>query len=159
MHGYRRGVELGVSQGRFTCYLCSIMPDMHMTCVDLWAEQPGNEARAGGEDYVGWDHEGNYQRFRDHAETHFPGRVHILRMSTSEAARFIGDGTLDFVFIDADHSYDAALADIKAWTPKVRAGGLIAGHDVNWPTVNRAVLDTGEAGHLADNVWVRFKEC
>lgn len=129
-----------------------------MTCVDLWAPQPGNETKAGGEDYVGWDHEGNYLRFKEHTEAQFSGRVHIKRMSTLEAAKLIEDGSLDFVFIDADHSYEAALADIRAWEPKVRAGGLIAGHDVNWPTVNRAVMETGGGGHLADNVWVRFKE-
>lgn len=131
---------------------------MHMTCVDLWAPQPGNEVKPGGEDYLGWDHEGNYRRFKEHTERHFPGRVSIIRSTTLDAVRFIGDGLLDFVFIDADHSYECALADIKAWTPKVRKGGLIAGHDVNWPTVNKAVMETGGGGHLADNVWVRIKE-
>jgi len=33
------------------------------------------------------------------------------------------------VFIDADHSYDRALEDLRLWTPKVRAGGVVCGHD------------------------------
>lgn len=129
-----------------------------MLAVDLWAEQPGNRAKPGGEDYLGWDHEGNLERFKAHAEKHFPGRVDIMRMSTLQAASLVDDESLDFVFIDADHTYDAAMADIKAWTPKVRDGGMIAGHDVNWPSVHQAVMETGGGGHLSDNVWVRFKQ-
>ena len=41
----------------------------------------------------------------------------------------IADGDLDWVFIDANHNYDYVRADIAAWTPKVRPGGIIAGHD------------------------------
>lgn len=129
-----------------------------MTCVDLWAEQPGNEVKPGGDDYKGWDHEGHYKYFVEHSAKHFPGRIDIHRMSTLEAAPLVKDGSLDFVFIDADHSYDGALADINAWTPKVRKGGMVAGHDLNWPTVFQAVKDTGDAGRFSDNVWVRFKE-
>lgn len=128
-----------------------------MTCVDLWAEQPGNEAKPGGEDYLGWDHTGNYHRFLNHAEKHFHGRVDIHRMTTLAAAELVPDNSLDFVFIDADHSYEATMADIMAWTPKVRKGGLISGHDANWPTVNKAVMETGGAGKWEDNVWLRFK--
>jgi hypothetical protein len=44
------------------------------------------------------------------------------------ASRYI-DGTLDFVFIDADHQYASVRRDIDAWLPKVKPGGIIAGHD------------------------------
>jgi hypothetical protein len=44
------------------------------------------------------------------------------------ASRY-SDGTLDFVFIDADHSGEAVGRDIDAWRPKVRPGGILAGHD------------------------------
>ena len=60
-----------------------------------------------------------------------------------DAAKDILDG-LDFVFIDADHSYDGCHADIEAWASKVRPGGLLCGHDydnVDFPQwgVKRAV--------------------
>jgi len=38
-------------------------------------------------------------------------------------------GTIDFIFIDGDHSYNACKADIAAWTPFVKRGGVIAFHD------------------------------
>jgi hypothetical protein len=41
----------------------------------------------------------------------------------------LGDGTVDFVYIDGAHNYDAIRADINAWLPKVKPGGYIGGHD------------------------------
>ena len=52
-----------------------------------------------------------------------------LRMTSVKAAANFGDGSLDFVFIDAAHDYDSVSADLRAWLPKVRPGGMIAGHD------------------------------
>lgn len=45
----------------------------------------------------------------------------------------------DMVFIDADHSYNAVFADIVAWRPRVISGGILCGHDYQWPDVKRAV--------------------
>ena len=36
---------------------------------------------------------------------------------------------IDFLFIDADHRYESFIADLKAWIPKVKAGGIVCGHD------------------------------
>ena len=59
------------------------------------------------------------------------------------------------MFIDADHTEAAVLSDIEAWTPKVRSEGFVIGHDIDWPSVRRAVEATGEHRRLADNVWIR----
>ena len=56
-------------------------------------------------------------------------------------------GELDFVFIDGEHGYEAAKADVEAWWPKVRSGGLLVGHDYDrhrFPGVCRAVDEFGE---------------
>ena len=155
MQGYRYGAELGVSHGRFTSFLCSIMPDMRMIAVDLWAPQ---ETRCidGAEDYKHWNHDSAHDGFQAHCAKHFPGRVEIKRMRTDEAYKDVPDGSLDFVFIDADHTYEGALSDIRLWTPKVRKDGIVSGHDLNWPTVLKAVKETGSAFIGNDNVWYRF---
>ncbi len=54
--------------------------------------------------------------------------VHILRATTTEAARS-WESPIDLLFIDADHSYHAIVADYAAWLPKVRVGGHLALHD------------------------------
>lgn len=63
-----------------------------------------------------------------------------IRGGSSESARFFDDGSVDFVFIDANHTYDFVKADVLAWLPKIKPGGIIAGHDYNAPhEVERAV--------------------
>ena len=52
-----------------------------------------------------------------------------LRGDSSEMANHFANASVDFVFIDANHSYDSVKRDIIAWQPKVRSGGIIAGHD------------------------------
>ena len=54
-----------------------------------------------------------------------------------QAVKTVDDGTLDFVFIDADHSYEGAKQDIAAWYPKVKKGGWIGGHDYGRANKNR----------------------
>jgi Methyltransferase domain len=158
-NGYRYGAELGVSTGRFTMYLCSIMPEMKMIAVDLWDEQPENVGRETYLSSDGWAHSDSLAQFKKICAEEFPGRVEIRRQHTLEAAKAVPDYSLDFVFIDADHSYEACLADIKAWTPKVKRGGMISGHDYSetkWPGVVRAVQETGPFHASPDHVWVRM---
>jgi hypothetical protein len=163
-HGYRYGAELGVSHGRFTSYLCSLMDDMKMIAVDLWDEQPGNEAKGpGAETFLrrdGWYHEEKLATLKKHCASVFPGRVDIRQQHSVEAAKGVQDESLDFVFIDADHTYEGCLADIEAWTRKVKIGGMISGHDFSnpWPGVMRAVRETGPFIKGADSVWLRFKK-
>lgn len=156
LNGWRHGAELGVSTGRFTTFLCGIALDMHMLAVDLWAPQPSNNVRTGAQTYAGWPFDEALEKFKAHNERWYPDRVKIMRMRTSEAAKLVEDGSLDFVFIDADHSYEGALADILDWTPKVRPGGMVSGHDYNWSTVRQAVDETGHCKTGHDNVWWRI---
>jgi hypothetical protein len=60
---------------------------------------------------------------------------------SSEAAKYMPDGSCDLVFIDADHSRDAVRKDVIAWVPKVRPGGILAGHDINRQSVKDGVMD------------------
>jgi predicted O-methyltransferase YrrM len=55
----------------------------------------------------------------------------LLEMDSLEGAKQFEDDSLDFVFIDADHEYQAVLQDIHHWLPKVKPGGCLSGHDYN----------------------------
>jgi len=64
------------------------------------------------------------------------------RASSVSVAEIFSDRTLAFVFIDANHLYEGISADIRAWRPKIKPGGILAGHDYRvkaWPDVARAV--------------------
>jgi predicted O-methyltransferase YrrM len=65
-------------------------------------------------------------------------------------------GTIDFVFIDGDHSYEACQADIAAWAPYVKRGGTIAFHDFGSRAdgVTRAIFEEIKAGRFAEIVGV-----
>ena len=59
------------------------------------------------------------------------GSVKVINKSSVEAAKEVPDKSLDFVYIDADHSKESVKEDIKAWFPKVKPDGVLGGHDYN----------------------------
>ena len=72
----------------------------------------------------------------------------------------VEDGTLDFVFIDADHIYEAVVKDIRAWTPKLKSGGTLCGHDTHFDGVLKAIkeLIPNYIEVEVDHVWECRKE-
>jgi hypothetical protein len=66
--------------------------------------------------------------------------INTIRMASLDAANTYADESLDFVFIDASHMYEDVKADLIAWYPKIKPGGILAGHDYGtWDGVTRAV--------------------
>lgn len=66
-------------------------------------------------------------------------RMQVLRLPSVQAARLFDPATIDFVFIDGSHRYEDVRADIAAWRPLVKPGGVLAGHDYQHPGVQPAV--------------------
>jgi len=153
-NGWKNGAELGMWKGRTFLFLLSQCPDLTLIGVDLWAPQPDN---TGLETYESWDHVGFENNVRKQAEK-FGDRAIIVKGWTVEAANDVEDNSLDFVFVDADHSTEAVYNDIKAWWPKVKDTGWIIGHDINWPIV-KVVADELLPGYVIgpDNAWGRAK--
>lgn len=65
--------------------------------------------------------------------------VTTLMMTSAEAYAQTGHLTFDMVFIDADHRYRAVVEDILMWRSRLAPGGLLCGHDGEYPDVRRAV--------------------
>lgn len=66
----------------------------------------------------------------------------VYKLPSVEGAKLYKDKSLDFVYLDACHLYECLIADINAWLPKIKSGGILAGHDYNhpvWPGVKTAV--------------------
>ena len=93
--------------------------------------------------------------------------IKILRMYSLEAAKTFADEFFDFVYIDADHTYEAVKQDISAWYPKVKRGGVLSGHDYsNWTNSNgvrfgviEAVNEFVEKQNLKDNFHTTKGHC
>jgi len=66
--------------------------------------------------------------------------IKIHKMTSLQAANHIPDNSLDICFIDADHKYESVKADIKAFLPKIKLGGILCGHDFEPPAIS--FLDT-----------------
>lgn len=77
-----------------------------------------------------------------------------LELPSLEAVLGFDDESLAFVYIDAAHDYYNVKADILAWMPKVKKGGILAGHDYNHPPVRKAVNEVlGDVIQHDGNVW------
>lgn len=143
------GAEIGVKEGRFISHLLENFPELTMYAVDPWEEQP-----EGNEDYREWDFNNIYNRYKA-AVKPYSDRVIELREYSETAADKIPDGSLDFVFIDAQHDYYSCKRDIALWLPKVKKGGLLSGHDYNpkFPGVIRAVDEEFKPITGLNDVW------
>lgn len=149
--------ELGLWKGRTFLHILTHCPHTTIYGVDAWKYRPENANVPGGETYEAWQMDGLEAYVRKRA-AQFGKRAVILKMETSEAANVVPDGKLDLVFIDADHSEAGVTRDIELWSPKVRAGGYITGHDIDWPTVRAIVEQRFPAYQIGpDNVWWTVK--
>jgi hypothetical protein len=120
-NGYRIGAEIGVWRGGFSEALCRALPGLRLRCVDAWGGDPTyREAKAAAP----------WSTIRGEAERRLrPYGCDIDARVSVEAAQAVPDRSLDFVYIDGNHGREAVYADLVSWTPKVRVGGMVAGHD------------------------------
>lgn len=157
-----RVVEVGSFLGKSAV---SILPlclekSHQLFCVDKWTYTekelcehiaPGDYARLNWNDLLS-HFASNVKEYKNY--------VTPIRLFSTEAAQvFLRLGiTLDFVFIDAEHTYDSVKQDITAWLPLVKKGGYIGGHDydlLSWPGVIQATNEvfTPAALSVGGAVW------
>lgn len=138
-----RGAEIGVEAGAFSRQVLDAWQGRRLDLVDPWAPQPPLEY----EDACNVPAERQEQNLRATRERLKPheGRCNILRMTSLEAAAARADAALDFVYIDANHKYGHVRADLAAWWPKVKAGGLVAGSNYFDGIVNESVFGVKSA--------------
>jgi predicted O-methyltransferase YrrM len=105
-----------------------------LTCIDTWAGEVGC---SGALETPPWM---LLSCARNVMVAGVSGSVRFLPSTTEEAARWWTE-PIDYLYIDADHSFPFVWADLLAWVPKVRPGGLVLGDDYGnemFPDVQRA---------------------
>jgi len=152
-----RFVEVGSWRGRSACFLgveiYNSGKDIRLDCVDTWN---------GSEEHVGYDileNDGLYKEFLSNIEP-IQNIVNPIRMESLKASELYEDESLDFVFLDASHKYEDIKEDLFAWYPKVKKGGIFAGHDYpTWTQVVRAVDEffPGKNFRVSENCWIHSK--
>lgn len=138
-------VEVGSWKGKSSAFMAVEIirskKQIRFDCVDTWQGSP--EHQAGGA-FVD-EHVIDGTLFDEFVKNMQPVHMnyHAVKLSSTQAAIQYKNQSLDFVFLDGDHSYAAVHEDILAWAPKVKSGGFIGGHDYGppglFPGVARAV--------------------
>lgn len=131
-------VEVGSWRGRSASFMAveiiNSQKDIDFDCVDHWLGSIGAKMRDDPDVVSGKLFDIFLNNIRPVAD-----RIKVVRSLSAEAAHLYQDDSLDFVFIDAGHEYPDVSADIKAWWPKVKPGGVFAGDDYYGQGVKRAV--------------------
>lgn len=124
-------VEVGVYKGRsFLCVLSALCDTALLYGVDDFSGVKGYDSG----DVISRDFCRNLDFWR-------PLMYKMLPLSSLDASRLFLDRSVDVVFIDAAHDFESVKADIKAWLPKIKMGGMICGHDLSDKGVNNAVRE------------------
>jgi len=67
--------------------------------------------------------------------------VEIIRKTSIEASSMFDNESLDFVYLDGDHSYESAKSDMECWWPKVKLSGVLCGHDFQEDGIRKALAE------------------
>lgn len=149
-HGWLDGVEVGVWKGENLAALLAENPELAMVGVDQWVTgdpaldpKPGaqrTEADTGYRSYASEDMRAVMAQAYGVASVFGPSRCTLIHAPSLVAAARFPVRTVDFVFIDGDHTSEGVEADIRAWVPSIKRTGWLLGHDRDYPSVKR-VLD------------------
>ncbi len=137
-------VEVGSYEGKSAAYMIVEIinsgKNIKFDCIDNWCNH--NDIR---------DPDETYQKFLDNMKS-VREYINPIRMDSVEASKLYPDNSIDFVYIDADHSYESVKNDINAWLPKVKIGGILAGHDYPMKSVRDAVHEVLGSSNISVNM-------
>lgn len=160
-------VEIGSWKGRSTSYMAveiyNSRKNIKFDCVDTWC---GSVEHLDPNSYhfqqelindKDWLYYQFLQNTRPVCDTITP-----IRMTSLDAVSLYENRSLDFIFIDASHEYEDVKKDIIAWYPKLKLGGIIAGHDyTSYDGVKQAVdeilINKNLNIRLENSYWIHKK--
>lgn len=120
-----KGVEIGVLKGDYSKIILERWTKGTLYLVDAWRHLDSYD------DMNGQDDKYHYDCLIETCKNIKPwqDRTHIIRMDSVKSADMFPDEYFDFIYIDADHSYEGVIRDLEAWWPKIKKGGLFCGDD------------------------------
>lgn len=119
---FERGAEIGVERGEYSKLLARNVCLKELLLVDAWTAYQGYREHVSQDKLDGFMQQ-VIDQFADNPA------VKVIKNWSVAAAGDVPDKSLDFVYLDANHTYEHVTADIAAWAPKVRPSGIVSGHD------------------------------
>lgn len=126
--GYKVGCEIGLEKGKNAVQMFDNIPGLKLYGVDPYRQHPQcsyvyhAEIRHWDERYLNGCKKQALNRMQNR-------NFELLQDFSEDAVKKVEFNSLDFVYIDGDHSYDMAMLDVILWGQRVRKGGIISGHD------------------------------
>ena len=151
--GFNFGVEVGTFKGVYAETLAK--SGLHIYTVDPWLAY---------EDYPYYNFRFQHQSELDAQYEESKARLApysnctIIKKTSMEAIKDFADNSIDFVYIDGNHSFKYVAEDICEWIKKVKVGGFVCGRDYIYANPKnfhvRYVVDAYVAAHAIKNLWI-----
>lgn len=119
------GVEVGVQEADFSARILDKWEGECLFMVDAWRHFENYQDIANVEDNL---HSMKALAAIQKTNKWKDKRCIICETST-KAAEMFPDNYFDFVYLDAAHDEKSVTADLEAWYPKLRKGGVMCGDD------------------------------
>lgn len=123
-NNYKIGIEIGSYKGEYSKYLLDNWKG-YLYIVDVWKKLPESE-------YVDISNQENPKEIISNVFDNLVGYEDIttlIRAESNTASSLFKDEFFDFIYIDANHKCSYVMRDLKIWYPKLKPGGVFAGHD------------------------------
>jgi cephalosporin hydroxylase len=123
-------IEIGTCWGGFAKFLLDFSKCTKLYCVDPYKKYELFEYF----DALNVTPQGfldnKFYRVQQDLKESFGDRVEMIREESVPTSKHFTDNSLQFVYIDGNHMFNAVMADLEAWYPKIAPGGVLAGDDV-----------------------------
>lgn len=150
------GIQIGSYQGEGTELFLKSGAFKTLYCIDPW-ESGYDQRDQSADDRIFAAEQKFDKRFANNYI------VKKIKAKSNDVVTKFEDESLDFIYVDGCHTYESVKDDLNNYIPKVKKGGIIAGHDwcQNWPGVSKAVMQVFHKEPIKkylDSSWVYIKE-
>ena len=152
------GLEIGVASGWTMNHFLQNLSNLQLTGIDPYIGYMDGNIKIAQEML-----DAQYLAAQDNISDFAP-RGKILRGYSQDFVNSFEDKSLDYIFIDGDHSYEGALRDCELFFPKIKSNGIFAGHDWSFDGVQKAVNEfknkngSPNIRMIKEDVWYWIKD-
>ena len=127
------GAEIGIGEGRHASFFLLELDIDFVFLIDPHTAYKDERLIRKLEIIKEWEKKAHIRLDR------YEHKIKWMKEKSVDAAKHIANNSLDFVYIDGNHTYESVAEDIFSYYPKVKKGGLLSGHDYEYKSVKKAV--------------------